>query len=95
MKMNGKTYQIFTFGSNHRTAEGKSLGMKACMIEGDYHTARNKMVKARWDLWAFQYDSCDEAGVARFGLDLMEIDEVALTKKQIQQRQEMKEVTYD
>lgn len=69
---------IFTFGSNHATEDGMSLGNYYVEIEGTYGEARQKLVEARGSKWAFQYDTKEEAGVSRFNLMKVSLDMVAL-----------------
>lgn len=69
---------IFTFGTNHVTADGMSLGNFYVEIDGTYGEARQKLVEARGPKWAFQYNNKDEAGVDRFNLMKVSLDMVAL-----------------
>lgn len=69
---------IFTFGSNHVTADGMSLGGCYVEIEGTYGEARQKLVEARGPKWAFQYNTKEEAGVDRFNLMKVSLEMVEL-----------------
>jgi len=61
---------IFTFGFGHvHPLTGESLANRFVRIRAvNAEEARHEMVR-RWGLkWAFQYDSEDKAGVARWNL---------------------------
>lgn len=70
----------FTFGSNHYDADGRSLGNAVCVVEGTFGEAREKMVEARGDVWAFQYKTAEQAGVERFGLRFRALEDIALVE---------------
>lgn len=56
----------FTFGC------GGAFRKHYVMIDAStYNTARQIMVEHFANLWAFQYDSAEEAGVERFGLECL------------------------
>lgn len=60
---------LFTFGGNHTHPEtGESLGNSYVRIHGTEAEARTVMVAAFGQRWAFQYDSAEQAGVAKYGL---------------------------
>jgi hypothetical protein len=53
----------FTFGSNHTTAQGMSLGQAYVKVtDADYARARDRMVDARGAYFAFQYNEESFAG---------------------------------
>jgi len=69
----------FTYGGNHLTKDGLSLGNFYTKISADsYMSARRKMFEARSDVWAFQYESAEDAGVYRFRLLEAPLERVAL-----------------
>lgn len=69
----------FTYGSNHITEDGFSLGNFYTKIPAEsYGEAREKMFLARGDVWAFQYPSAEEAGVERFRLMEAPLEKVVL-----------------
>lgn len=72
----------FTFGSNHETASGFSLGNCFVKIDLDCEiAARNVMFKARGAKWAFSYPSAEAAGVDRFNLREVTIEQVTLPQE--------------
>lgn len=79
----------FTFGSNHTrvTDEGEaSLGACYCVVPASSEDeAREIMASARGPAWAFVYDCPEKAGVLRFGLEQVMLDDVRLPMVNIQQ----------
>lgn len=70
---------FFTFGSNHRTSRGTSLGNCYVVIKAPNEgAARDIMFDTRGDEWAFSYPSAEAAGVDRFYLNKVSLDEVRL-----------------
>jgi hypothetical protein len=61
---------IFTFGFSHTDpVSGASRAKKFCRIEAaDYESARQRMNNTYGRQWAFEYESEEEAGVAKWGL---------------------------
>jgi len=47
----------FTFGSDHRDSEGRTLKDCFVTVEGSFNAARNMIHTARGDKWAFQYSA--------------------------------------
>lgn len=85
----------FTFGSGHThiTNYGEqSLGGCYCVIQAaDEGTAREMMNSARGPAWAFCYNSGPEAGVERFGLRPVVLDDIRLPQETpAERREEMK-----
>lgn len=73
---------IFTFGSNHVTQDGMSLGNYYCVIRSsDEKEARDEMFKCRGDKWAFCYKSKEKAGVQRFNLREVTTEMIYLINK--------------
>ncbi|AUR92203.1 hypothetical protein NVP1170O_090 [Vibrio phage 1.170.O._10N.261.52.C3] len=69
----------FTYGSNHTTDEGFSLGNFYTKVPAEsYGEARERMFLARGDKGAFQYLSAEEAGVERFRLMEAPLERVTL-----------------
>ena len=58
----------FTFGSNHVGLESGALSNCYMIINGTWEQARSKMFALSNGAFAFQYDSADEAGVTKWGL---------------------------
>ena len=46
----------FTFGGNHVTADGASLGNNFVVIEGTLESSREKLFEARGAKWSMQYN---------------------------------------
>lgn len=70
----------FTFGSNHETKQGYSLGRNYVMIEAVSEMfARQKMYDARTDKWAFSYTEKEFAGQPeKYGLTSLTLEQVTL-----------------
>lgn len=76
-----KSY-FFTFGGNHCTEDGFSLGSFYCEILAEtMNAARDQMFAARGDRWAFCYPSAEDAGVTQFFLRKVSLDKIKLTDK--------------
>lgn len=75
-----KSY-IFTFGYNHLDKNGETLENCFVCIDGSYGVARQKLVDARGNKWAFQYESAELAGVNEFSLKLVSLEDVTLSGK--------------
>lgn len=75
-----KNKYFFTFGSNHETKEGFSLGHSYVVIDAnDLWEARDKMHKARGEVWSFSYTEEEFAGQPeKYGLTALTLDQVAL-----------------
>lgn len=72
----------FTFGSGHCDAHGASLGNAVAVVEAESEgEARKKMFEARGGAWFTSYTSAEEAGVQRFGLVELSLEEVSLVDK--------------
>lgn len=71
---------FFTFGSNHETKGGFSLGRSFVVIEADnLWEARDIMHKARGEVWAFSYTEKEFAGQQEaYGLTCLTLEQVAL-----------------
>lgn len=70
---------FFTFGGNHETADGISLGRCFLALRGDFTESRDKIVEARGMKWSFQYTAKEFDGqAARFGLHEVSIDDIRL-----------------
>jgi|TARA_Y100000034_G_C6908939_1_gene422723 hypothetical protein len=54
--METKEAYMFTFGTNHVTEDGMSLGSCYVVIEGTYDEARKKMFHLRGEKWSMQYE---------------------------------------
>ena len=71
----------FTFGSNHETEGGFSLGM--CFVEIKAESewrAREMMHEARGPKWAFSYTAVDFAGQQEeYGLSRLTLEQVRLS----------------
>ena len=71
---------IFTFGSNHQTDKGVSLGNRYIVIK-----ATNKgeavaiMAMTRGRKWSHCYDDAEKAGVLNYGLRSIPLDEIYLS----------------
>jgi hypothetical protein len=59
---------IFTFGFCHECSCGRSLRSCYVELEGDYDGARERMAELYGRKWAFQYESEEAAGVAKYDL---------------------------
>lgn len=70
----------FTFGGNHRTREGFSLGQSYVVITAAFEEeARHLMHKARGDVWAFSYTEEEFKGQPEeYGLTELTLDQVKL-----------------
>lgn len=64
---------VVTYGSNHRDADGRSLGNCYSIVEAPDELAARLKINAVRTAWAFLYTSEDAAGVERFGLELVEL----------------------
>lgn len=71
----------FTYGGNHCTRDGRSLGYCFTVIKGTLQEARLAMVRERGDKWSFQYDSMGDAGIEQFGLSEINLRAVSLEKR--------------
>jgi hypothetical protein len=70
---------IFTFGSAHLDANGGSLGRCFCAIEAeDANEARAKMNEARSNVWAFHYETPEQAEVEKYDLREVSLDSVRI-----------------
>jgi len=74
---------IFTFGTNHvHPVTGESLGRRFVAIKAaDAATARVEMFAAFGPKWAMEYASRENAGVERFGLVELDLEEVRSATK--------------
>lgn len=72
----------FTYGSNHKTKAGQSLGYHFTVIKGTYGDARAAMVRERGGKWAFQYEKYEQMGVDQFGLSEYNLRAVSLEEKE-------------
>lgn len=69
----------FSFGSNHRTADGSSLGNFYVVIQTDTEDeARDLMVKTRGLKWCTSYPTADKIGVDRYNLRQIPLEDVWL-----------------
>lgn len=70
----------FTFGSNHRTVEGFSLGQNYVVIQSETeHEARHVMHKARGEVWAFSYtEETFEGQPEEYGLTELTLEQVRI-----------------
>ncbi len=70
----------FTFGTNHETKQGYTLGRCYVLIEAvSEMLARQKMNDARGNSWAFSYTEEEFAGLpAKYGLTRLTLEEVIL-----------------
>lgn len=69
----------FTFGTNHIKKNGESLGMSYCTVEAPSEAeARELMWSARGNRWAFSYPTPELAGVDRFNLKHVSLNEISL-----------------
>lgn len=68
--------QFFTFGFGHYSPSGIALRNTVVAIPGTYGEARNKMVEVVGDKFAFQYNSAEDAGVERFNLSVISLEEL-------------------
>ncbi len=66
----------FTFGQGHYTPEGYPLKDVVVEIEGSYGEARQLLVEVVGDMFAFQYESKEAAGVERFGLNVVSLEKL-------------------
>ncbi|ATB52680.1 hypothetical protein PVS_44 [Vibrio phage vB_VspS_VS-ABTNL-3] len=73
----------FTYGGNHTTKNGRSLGNNFTVIKGTWQEARIAMDRERSSKWAFQYGSMEDAGVERFGLEEMNLRAVSLENRDV------------
>lgn len=70
---------IFSYGSNHLDANGRSLGQCYTVVEAETAAeARQQIVDARGDKWSMCYTSKKAAGVDRWNLKEKSIDEVRI-----------------
>ena len=61
--MNLKSKFYFTFGSNHMTSKGESLGMSYVVVEAhNMQQARDMMFAARGPKWSFCYGADEFRG---------------------------------
>ena len=68
---------FFSFGQGHVSPSGYPLRNVVAEIEAEsYMDAREKMFSFAGGKWAFQYDSKEEAGVYRFNLKVMTLEEL-------------------
>lgn len=76
----------FTFGSNHVDSTGKSLGSVYVVIEGNYGEARDKLLEARGDKWAFQYPASEmKYQETLFGISEVSLEAVTTDKKEVKE----------
>ena len=69
----------FTFGSGHRCKKHHSLGENYVVIEApDENQARDLMFEKRRNKWSFVYRSAEEAGVDRWKLKELSLEDVTL-----------------
>ena len=70
---------FFTFGSNHLDNQNHSLGNSYVVITASTESdARDIIMAARGPLWAFSYPSAEAAGVSRFNLKEVSLNQVTL-----------------
>jgi len=68
---------FFSFGQGHVSPSGYPLHNVVAEIEaGSYMDAREKMFSFAGEKWAFQYGSKEEAGVDRFNLRVLTLEEL-------------------
>ena len=69
----------FTYGSNHLTQDGRSLGQYYTMIEAEnMEEARTIMFKARGAKWSFNYATAEGAGIRDWDLKEISLEDVRL-----------------
>ena len=74
---------IFTFGANHRhPVTGESLGRRFVAIEAPTHEAATAQMNSVFgEAWSLAYSSRESAGVERFGLVRLDLEEVRTATK--------------
>ena len=69
----------FTFGTNHKDKQGRSLFKKFTIIDATTaDEARSIMFQARGAKWAFMYTNEWQAGIERHGLEYVEFDDLRI-----------------
>ena len=85
LKMRQLATYAFTFGSNHTTEDGRSLGRCYCIVSPyGIKTARERMEFTRGSKWSMQYllkDFLADKQSERYGLVEISIDDIGLTQK--------------
>lgn len=69
----------FTFGSGHINGDGTPLGNRYYPVEAPtWEDGRQLMWHARGSRWSFQYESADKAGVAKWQLAPIDLNDLSL-----------------